>query len=588
MTGLTCASVSTMSPITMEALPEPVNEAQDVSPSAGVIRTLPEDTARSERGTETLKTPSFSFQEPLAPVSLPIVAASGRPAAPTGRERTRRRTATSTHRVIEILPSDPEQDPFRESRCVSLFHRKCEQESARQADHAGNEKRNGRCDFPEKPASERRGCDRGAANEVIQPDGSRADVRPREVDDHGLSRGLADLAKPPDHERGHEPEKAPREHDGQREGRETEEGGDDEGLPSCAVGDLRSGDVDQDRRRHLHGDECPVAGRAHAHDVRRIKNQKDVDQALARPDENVREEEPLEWRGQGPPDSPDPGRRLFSYEWDADSRHHRERHERQRKCRDEAQANAASNSIPGDRKPSEGRRDDDRKPSQNGLHGEPDRPTLPGKRVPDDREERRARHARPRHDEDETRENEQPGGSERVDAVPDKRETDEEEQRASPAVAVGDPASRILVSAVQEIPDRPEEADREHRRAQGLEIFRDEALPQVLPQPEQKHGGADRADVALETEVIGKTSEATANGFHPPARAQSRVGEKASRTTGSRPPFESEVLLEPGRSITADITLAVAILTDQVLYQSIIWLARREGSQLRAGRYPGI
>src|SRR6266540_3351835 len=324
MTGLTCASVSTMSPITMEALPEPVNEAQDVSPSAGVIRTPPEDTARSERGTETLKTPSFSFQEPLAPVSLSIVAASGRPAAPTGSERTRRRTATSTHRVIEILSSDPEQDPFRESRCVLLFHRKCEQESARQADHAGNEKRNRRCDFPEEPASERRGCDRGAANEVIQPDGSRADVRPREDD-------------------------------GQREGRETEEGGDGEGLPSCAVGDLRSGDVDQDRRRHLHGDERPVAGRAHAHDVRRIKNQKDVDQALARPDENVREEEPLEWRGQGPPDSPDPGRRLFSYEWDADSRHHRERHERQRECRDEAQANAASNSIPGDRKPSEGR-----------------------------------------------------------------------------------------------------------------------------------------------------------------------------------------------------------------------------------------
>src|SRR6266508_398102 len=91
--------------------------------------------------------------------------------------------------------------------------------------------------------------------------------------------------------------------------------------------------------------------------------------------------------------------------------------------------------LSGAGNPSQGRRDDDRKPSHHGLHGEPDRPPLPGKRVPDDREERRARHARPRHDEDETRQNEWPGRSERVDAVPDKRETDEEEQRASPAVA---------------------------------------------------------------------------------------------------------------------------------------------------------
>src|SRR4029450_13619961 len=71
-----------MSPITIAVSLEPEKAAHEVRPIAGVTRTPPTDTARSDRGDYTLKTPSFSFQAPFAPVNLSMEEASGRPVTP--------------------------------------------------------------------------------------------------------------------------------------------------------------------------------------------------------------------------------------------------------------------------------------------------------------------------------------------------------------------------------------------------------------------------------------------------------------------------------------------------------------------------
>src|SRR5437773_2984705 len=66
-----------MSPMTTVLLPIRLNEAHDVRPIGGVIRTPATLMSRSARGTDTLKTPSSS-SFPLAPVSSSIRAVSGR------------------------------------------------------------------------------------------------------------------------------------------------------------------------------------------------------------------------------------------------------------------------------------------------------------------------------------------------------------------------------------------------------------------------------------------------------------------------------------------------------------------------------
>src|SRR5882672_3310385 len=67
-----------MSPMTTVFLPTRLNEAHDVRPIGGVIRTPATLTSKSLRGTDTLKTSSFSSRLPLAPVSPSIRAVSGR------------------------------------------------------------------------------------------------------------------------------------------------------------------------------------------------------------------------------------------------------------------------------------------------------------------------------------------------------------------------------------------------------------------------------------------------------------------------------------------------------------------------------
>src|ERR671932_659431 len=57
-------------------------------------------------------------------------------------------------------------------------------------------------------------------------------------------------------------------------------------------------------------------------------------------------------------------------------------------------------------------------------------------------------------------------------ASPAKTYGDEGDERASAAVAVGDPAAGILVRAVEKVARTPVEADRRDRRAKCLEVLR--------------------------------------------------------------------------------------------------------------------
>ena len=72
-----------------------------------------------------------------------------------------------------------------------------------------------------------------------------------------------------------------------------------------AFGDLRRRDVDEDGRDHLDGDERPVLREAHARDVRHVEDDEDVGHPLARPDDDVGDEQALERAVERAPHAPD-------------------------------------------------------------------------------------------------------------------------------------------------------------------------------------------------------------------------------------------------------------------------------------------
>ena len=87
-----------MSPITIVCLPALVNAAHAVRPSGGVIRTPAAVTLMSLRGSDTLKTPSFSSSVPLAPVS------SSMPAVSKGAAGLSAAAALAASRVVAKMP----------------------------------------------------------------------------------------------------------------------------------------------------------------------------------------------------------------------------------------------------------------------------------------------------------------------------------------------------------------------------------------------------------------------------------------------------------------------------------------------------
>ena len=77
-----------------------------------------------------------------------------------------------------------------------------------------------------------------------------------------------------------------------------------------------------------------------------------------------------------------------------------------------------------------------------------------------------------------------------------------ESNEAPPPQPVGKPAAGILVQRIEEIPCRAEETDGRDGRAERLQVFRQESLPQILAEREQEHRDGDRDNVPLEAERL--------------------------------------------------------------------------------------
>jgi hypothetical protein len=105
-------------------------------------------------------------------------------------------------------------------------------------------------------------------------------------------------------------------------------------------------------------------------------------------------------------------------------------------------------------------------------------------------------------------EDEVPGRRNQVDRVPCGGERDEQRQRPSRAEPVSNPPAGILIETVQQVADGAVEADREHRRAQHVEIFREKALPELFAEPHQEHRAGDGDNVAPEPQELGDAEAA--------------------------------------------------------------------------------
>src|SRR3989442_10617958 len=175
---------------------------------------------------------------------------------------------------------------------------------------------------------------------------------------------------------------------------------------------------------------------------------------------------------------------------------------------------AVAHAVRGDGEAAEGGGHGDRDSLEDRLHGEAERATVLRECVADDGEQRRAGHARPRHDEEEPREDERPRWRQPVESIADHRERHEEEEGVTSTVSIADPSAGILVDAIEEVLARPEEADGGDRCAENLEVFWHEALPEVLAEREEEHRRGHGNDVALEAERIADAPPYGPGGRH--------------------------------------------------------------------------
>src|SRR6266851_9320847 len=92
--------------MTISSLPSRLNAAHDVRPIGGDIFTPAMITDKSLRGTDTLKTPSFSSKAPFAPVrrSIVMVSIAVPGASPRAREPEHSIEATKTETTSWLLP----------------------------------------------------------------------------------------------------------------------------------------------------------------------------------------------------------------------------------------------------------------------------------------------------------------------------------------------------------------------------------------------------------------------------------------------------------------------------------------------------
>src|SRR6266540_1398311 len=101
--------------------------------------------------------------------------------------------------------------------------RRGEDGRSKQSHHTSGIERDVRRDTPEHAADEAGRRNRDAADEVVQPNRSRAQVRLREIDNEGLACGLADFSKTAHDERADQLRQRVRGDDRDRKQREREE-----------------------------------------------------------------------------------------------------------------------------------------------------------------------------------------------------------------------------------------------------------------------------------------------------------------------------------------------------------------------------
>src|SRR5215211_254402 len=145
--------------------------------------------------------------------------------------------------------------------------------------------------------------------------------------------------------------------------------------------------------------------------------------------------------------------------------------------------------------------------AENGLNGEADGTPLAWERVAHDREQRRARHARPRHDEDDAKDDDRPGRRRRYDHVAYRGQAHEQHQRPPPAVMVAHPTARVLIKAIQQVLSTPVGTDCNDRCAERLEILGQEPAPEVFAERHEEHRADHGRGIPLEPECRGDPAE---------------------------------------------------------------------------------
>src|SRR5581483_6827084 len=91
-----------------------------------------------------------------------------------------------------------------------------------------------------------------------------------------------------------------------------------------------------------------------------------------------------------------------------------------------------------------------------------------------------------------------------VHCVANRRERGKRYEGDAAAIAVGDPAARVLIDAIEEILGSPKGTDRGDRRAERLEIRREEPAPQILTAAKEEHARRHGDDLRREPEELDR------------------------------------------------------------------------------------
>ena len=135
---------------------------------------------------------------------------------------------------------------------------------------------------------------------------------------------------------------------------------------------------------------------------------------------------------------------------------------------------------------------------QDRLYGEP-HGAPPGRQgIPDDREDRRAGHAGPCQGKHRPGKDQGPGPCRYQQEIADDRDADKSLQTHSSAVSVGDPPARILRQPVEQIASAAIGAHYQQWSTAALQVFREEPLPELLPQRHEEPGAGNGGGVAVE------------------------------------------------------------------------------------------